>query len=151
MTSASPPPSVCNASRFDRIASWFAQVTGSSGAFLSALAVVIMWAVSGPFFGFSETWQLVINTGTTIVTFLLLFIVQNTQTRDTGALHLKLDALILVMSECDNELMKAETLGRKELEVMIARYQEKAGKPDIEGQHSLAKGSARHRRTPSPD
>lgn len=110
---------------FDRMSSWFANITGAPGAFALALGIVIVWAMTGPLFDFSETWQLVINTGTTIITFLLLFIVQNTQTRDTEALHLKLDALILVMSECDNELMQAESLGRKELERLIDQYRKK--------------------------
>lgn len=110
---------------FDRMSSWLANVTGAPTTFAAALGTVIVWAMTGPLFDFSETWQLVINTGTTIITFLLLFIVQNTQTRDTEALHLKLDALILVMSECDNELMQAESLGRKELERLIDQYRKK--------------------------
>ncbi len=110
---------------FDRIASWFSSITGSPLTFALALMTVIVWAASGPLFNYSENWQLVINTGTTIITFLLLFIVQNTQTRDTEALHLKLDALILVMSECDNELMEAESLGRKELQLLIDQYRKK--------------------------
>jgi low affinity Fe/Cu permease len=131
----SPHANQCSC--FDRIASWFSELTGSSGAFLSAVAVVIIWALLGPFFHFSETWQLVINTGTTIVTFLLLFIVQNTQMRDTEALHLKLDALIFVASECDNALMNAETLGHKELKALIANYQKKANRTVMEGRHPL--------------
>ncbi len=80
---------------------WFAaaatrvsKLTGTAWAFISATAVVLVWLVSGPFFGFSETWQLVINTGTTIVTFLMVFLIQNTQNRDQQALHLKLDELL---------------------------------------------------------
>jgi len=128
-----------NCGSFDRIASWFSRVTGSSGAFLLALGIILVWAVTGPFFHFSETWQLIINTGTTIVTFLLLFIVQNTQMRDTQALHLKLDALIFVMSDCDNALMEAETLGRRELEALIREYQKKAHKTPVQGRHPLTR------------
>jgi low affinity Fe/Cu permease len=79
---------------FARVAGKVAEWTGSSWAFVLALAVVSMWIVSGPLFGFSDTWQLVINTGTTIVTFLMVFLIQNTQNRDTKALHLKLDELL---------------------------------------------------------
>ena len=114
-----------------------------------ACGIIIAWAVSGPLFHYSETWQLVINTGTTLITFLLLFIVQNTQTRDTQALHLKLDALILVMSDCDNALMEAETLGRRELEALIREYQKKAHKTPVQGRHPLTRPDDGDAPTPS--
>ena len=86
----------------------FAQATssavGSPGAFVLAVAVVVIWAVSGPLFGFSDTWQLVINTGTTIVTFLMVFLIQNTQNRDAKAIHLKLDELVRAVEGARQEI-----------------------------------------------
>jgi low affinity Fe/Cu permease len=79
---------------FAKFASWVAEAAGSSWAFVLAIVVVAVWALTGPIFGFSDTWQLVINTGTTIVTFLMVFLIQNTQNRDTKAMHLKLDELL---------------------------------------------------------
>ena len=79
---------------FRRAAHRTSQVTGSPWGFITALSIILIWAISGPIFGFSDTWQLVINTGTTIVTFLMVFLIQNTQNRDAQALHLKLDELI---------------------------------------------------------
>ena len=77
---------------FARFARWVERQVGRSSTFVLAMAVVLLWAASGPIFGWSDTWQLVINTGTTIVTFLMVFVIQNTQTRDTQAIQLKLDA-----------------------------------------------------------
>src|SRR5215213_10293039 len=101
---------------------WFAHFATRASAFaghyitfLAAVAVILVWAVSGPFFGFSETWQLVINTGTTIVTFLMVFLIQNTQNRDALAVHLKLDELIRATEEANNELMNAEDETDREL------------------------------------
>uniref|UniRef100_UPI0005B26CA5 low affinity iron permease family protein n=1 Tax=Methylobacterium sp. B34 TaxID=95563 RepID=UPI0005B26CA5 len=79
---------------FSRFARWMERQSGRPGAFVTAFAVVLVWGVTGPLFHFSDTWQLVINTGTTIVTFLMVFIIQNAQNRDTQAIHLKLDELI---------------------------------------------------------
>jgi low affinity Fe/Cu permease len=79
---------------FHRFANWTANVTGKPGVFVIAVAVIVVWAVTGPLFGFSDTWQLIINTGTTIITFLMVFLIQNTQNRDAQELHLKLDELI---------------------------------------------------------
>lgn len=112
---------------FDYLASRLSRFAGKPITFFVALSIVFIWAVTGPVFGYSETWQLVINTGTTIITFLLLFIVQNTQNRDTAALQLKLDAVIYVLTGCDNELIKAEDMTLKELEARIAEYKGHAG------------------------
>ena len=79
---------------FQRFAKWISQVSGSPPAFGLALATIIAWGITGPLFGFSDTWQLVINTGTTIVTFLMVFLIQNTQNRDSQAIQVKLDELI---------------------------------------------------------
>ena len=107
---------------FARWANRAATLTGHYLTFLAALSVVLIWAVSGPFFGFSETWQLVINTGTTIVTFLMVFLIQNTQNRDALAVHLKLDELIRAIEEADNELMSAEDETDNELAALKEKY-----------------------------
>jgi low affinity Fe/Cu permease len=105
---------------FSNVANTTAKATGSPWAFVLCLTVVVAWAVSGPLFGFSDTWQLVINTGTTIVTFLMVFLIQNTQNRDGAAIQTKLDELILT-SDAENEFVGIERLTDKELEVLQAR------------------------------
>lgn len=105
---------------FARFASATAKATGSPAAFLACVALVVIWAVSGPVFKFSETWQLVINTGTTIITFLMVFLIQNTQNRDSEALHAKLDELILT-SNAEDRFIGIESLSDKELEALHAR------------------------------
>jgi low affinity Fe/Cu permease len=95
-----------------------AEMVGRSAAFLTAAAVVFLWATTGPFFHFSDTWQLVINTGTTIVTFLMVFLIQNTQNRDAHAMHLKLDELIRANKHARNSLLGLESMGDAELEAM---------------------------------
>jgi len=109
---------------FARLASRVAWLSGHYLAFVLAVAIVLIWAASGPAFGFSETWQLVINTGTTIVTFLMVFLVQNAQNRDAAAVHLKLDELIRSIESADNALMRAEDATDAELAVQKARYLE---------------------------
>ncbi|MGH1557480.1 low affinity iron permease family protein [Caulobacter segnis] len=99
---------------FAKFANITAKITGSPPAFLICVALVLVWAVSGPLFGFSETWQLVINTGTTIVTFLMVFLIQNTQNRDGIALQTKLDELIRATTEAENEFIGIEKLTDKE-------------------------------------
>src|ERR1700747_2929774 len=93
---------------FVHFAQWVAHVTGRPIAFLLALASIVLWGLTGPFFGYSDTWQLVINTATTIITFLMVFVIQNTQNRDTEAIHLKLDELIRVNKAARNSLMSLE-------------------------------------------
>ena len=99
--------------------------TGSSQAFAAAVGVIIGWALLGPVFHFSDTWQLVINTGTTIVTFLMVFLIQNTQNRDTAAIHIKLDELIRV-TKGHNALLDLEELDQEELDEFHARYEKLA-------------------------
>jgi low affinity Fe/Cu permease len=101
---------------FTRFARWTERQVGSSIAFCLAAGIIILWAVSGPFFHWSDTWQLVINTGTTIVTFLMVFLIQSTQTRDTQALHLKLDELIRVNRSARNSLLNLEEMSEAEVE-----------------------------------
>ncbi|MGD9765168.1 MAG: low affinity iron permease family protein [Candidatus Binatia bacterium] len=98
-------------------------VSGSA-AFGVALGLVVVWAASGPFFGYSEAWQLVINTGTTIVTFLMVFLIQRTQQKDSVAMHLKLNELIAALRGASNRLLTAEELSEDELEVLRRHYRE---------------------------
>ncbi len=109
---------------FMRFAHRVSNAAGHYLTFLAALALIIGWAITGPFFGFSETWQLVINTGTTIVTFLMVFLIQNTQNRDSAAIHLKLDELIGATDQADNQLMLAEDATDDELETLKERYRQ---------------------------
>ena len=111
---------------FTRIATLIATAAGQPLSFLLALGVVIGWAVSGPIFQYSDTWQLVINTGTTIVTFLMVFLIQNTQNRDTEAIQIKLDELIRATHRAQNSLLDLEELDQEELDRMRTRYEELA-------------------------
>lgn len=92
-----------------------AEIAGSSHVFMGAISIVLIWAISGPFFDFSETWQLVINTGTTIITFLMIFLIQNTQNRDTEAIQVKLEELIRVSSKARNQLIDMEEKDEEEI------------------------------------
>src|SRR5690349_7782233 len=112
--------------KFSNFAQTISHATGHPAAFLLALLVVIVWGVTGPLFGYSDTWQLVINTGTTIVTFLMVFLIQNTQNRDTLALQLKLSELILVISEAENRFASAEDLSEDELEALHEELRHRA-------------------------
>ncbi len=109
--------------RFGRFARVAAAVSGKPATFLIAVAVVLVWAISGPMFGYSDTWQLVINTGTTIVTFLMVFLIQNTQNRDTAAIQLKLDELIRATRGAHNALLDLEELEEARLETFRGRYE----------------------------
>ena len=103
---------------FALFAQTISRITGRPGTFLLAVLVVVVWAITGPLFGFSDTWQLVINTGTTIVTFLMVFLIQNTQNRDTLAIQLKLSELILAMKDVPNKFAIIEDLSDEELEAL---------------------------------
>jgi low affinity Fe/Cu permease len=108
---------------FSRFAKWTARATGRPETFILAVAVIIIWAITGPLFGFSDTWQLIINTGTTIVTFLMVFLIQSTQNRDSEAMQVKLDELIHVMKDAQNALLDLEELEEEELDRIRAGYQ----------------------------
>ena len=120
------------ASRFGRLARLTAHAMGQPAAFGTALAIIILWAISGPIFGFSDTWQLIINTGTTIITFLMVFIIQNTQNRDAEAMHIKLDELIRAMDQAQNALLNLEELEEDDLERIRADYLRLAERARVE-------------------
>ncbi len=107
---------------FSRIAQWAAWQCGRSHTFVTAIAVVAIWVVTGPLFGWSNTWQLIINTGTTIVTFLMVFLIQNTQNRDTQAIQLKLDELIRANANARNRMLVLEDLSDDELREVKAKF-----------------------------
>ncbi len=108
---------------FTRFAKWTARVTGRPVTFVAAVTVILVWACTGPLFGFSDTWQLVINTGTTIVTFLMVFLIQNTQNRDAEAIQVKLDELIRAVKGAHNVLLDLEELEEEELDHIHASYE----------------------------
>jgi low affinity Fe/Cu permease len=125
-------------SPFDRFARWIERQLGRSTTFALAFLSIVLWGVSGPFFGWSDTWQLVINTGTTIVTFLMVFVIQNTQNRDTQALHLKLDELIRVSTTARNSLMGLEEKSELEVEKVKSTFAESASTADASVEKSCA-------------
>jgi len=108
---------------FSRFTSRTSALLGHAGVFVGALAVLVVWAISGPLLGFSDTWQLVINTGTTIVTFLMVFIIQNTQNRDNLAINVKLDTIMKKLNVTAEELLEAEDQSDVELEKQIKQAQ----------------------------
>ncbi len=112
--------------KFDRFARLFSSLSGRPLAFNIAMAVILVWVISGPVFGFSDTWQLVINTATTIVTFLMVFLIQHTQNRDTEALQVKLDELIRSIERADNALLDLEEFEEEELKLLRKQYVELA-------------------------
>lgn len=115
--------SINSQSWFTRFAKVTARLSGRPATFMLAVLVILVWAVTGPIFGFSDTWQLAINTGTTIVTFLMVFLIQNTQNRDTAALQIKLDEIIRAMTGAHNSLLDLEELDDKQLEHIRTNYE----------------------------
>ena len=113
---------------FVHFAQLVSHATGRPLAFLLAVATILIWSALGPVFGYSDTWQLVINTGTTIVTFLMVFVIQNTQNRDTAAMHIKIDELIRVTGKARNILLDLEELDDKTLEALRLDYEGLASK-----------------------
>ena len=108
---------------YSKFANQIARLSGRPKTFVLAAAVIVVWLVTGPLFGFSDTWQLVINTGTTIVTFLMVFLIQNTQNRDSEALQIKLDELIRATKGAHNALLDLEELEQEELDAFRQRYE----------------------------
>ena len=115
-------------SPFDRFSKWIAQFAGHSVAFAAAVALIGLWLISGPVFGFSDTWQLVINTATTIVTFLMVFLIQNTQNRDGAAIQIKLDELVRAIDGAHNGLLDLEELEERDLDLIRESYTKLATK-----------------------
>lgn len=115
-----------NSGFFNTVAKKASYAAGTPWVFSGALAVIVLWAISGPVFGFNDTWQLVINTGTTIVTFLMVFLIQHTQNADTAAMQIKLDELIRSHGEADNRLLNLEELDERELEKIRKQYEQLA-------------------------
>jgi low affinity Fe/Cu permease len=111
---------------FVRFAQWVSHITGRPIAFILAVAAILIWGLSGSFFGYSDTWQLVINTATTIITFLMVFVIQNTQNRDTVAMQIKLDELIRVNKTARNALLDLEELDDLTLETLRRDYEKLA-------------------------
>ena len=124
------------------------KATGTSGAFVIALAVLIVWGISGPLFNFSDTWQLVINTGTTIVTFLMVFLIQRTQNKDALAIHLKLNEIVSAMEGASNRLVDVEDLTEDEIAILHKHYQKLVAmaKHDtkLTETHSIEEAEVRH-------
>jgi len=133
---------------FERISSAVTAWTGSTSAFTIALGVVVVWGLTGPLFHYSDTWQLVINTGTTIVTFLMVFLIQRTQNKDSLALQLKLNELVAAIEGASNRLIDVEDLDEKELKALHEYYGRLAIMAKQEGvltdSHSIEEAEARH-------
>ena len=125
------------------------QSTGTSMAFMLALVVIIVWGLTGPFFHFSDTWQLVINTGTTVVTFLMVFLIQRTQNKDALAIHLKLNEIVAALEGASNRLIDVEDLTEEEIKTLHKHYQRlvEMAKKDFEltQRHSIEEADARHK------
>ena len=147
--------SINSQSWFTRFAKVTARLSGRPATFMLAVLVILVWAVTGPIFGFSDTWQLAINTGTTIVTFLMVFLIQNTQNRDTAALQIKLDEIIRAMTGAHNSLLDLEELDDKQLEHIrtnyerlaeVARTKLKHGQADTDTQEMKSKRRSRPKR-----
>lgn len=108
----------------EQAARWAMRWAGTSRAFLLAVAVVVLWLVTGPFFGFSDTWQLIINTGTTIVTFIMVFLIHRAQNKESEAVHLKLNEILAALEGASNRMINIEELSEAEVEELHRRYHE---------------------------
>ena len=138
--------------RFEAFSKVITQRTGSTGAFGCALGVIVVWAMLGPVFGFSDTWQLVINTSTTIVTFLMVFLIQRAQNKDSLAIHLKLNEIVAALTGASNRLVDVESLSEKELAQLHRFYSELATlcrkDHDVTVSHSVEEARQRHSQKP---
>lgn len=135
-------------SGFDQFASVICKATGSSPAFIIALGIVLVWAIAGPFFDFSETWQLVINTGTTIITFLMVFLIQKAQNKDSLAIQLKLNELVASNEYSSNRLVDIESMTEEEMETIRKYYAKLSAlaqkEESIHSSHSLDEAEDMH-------
>jgi low affinity Fe/Cu permease len=144
MLAGLPVTSITNSSSgsgywFSRFAAATANWTGSTSAFVTAVMVVALWSLTGPFFSYSDSWQLVINTGTTIVTFLMVFLIQNTQNRDTKALQIKLSELILALETANNRIAAIENASPEELDAIQEDIQRRVTAISIRASSSRSK------------
>ena len=134
--------------RFEAFSKTITRWTGSTGAFACALGVIVVWSLLGPVFRFSDTWQLVINTSTTIVTFLMVFLIQRAQNKDSLAIHLKLNEIVAALSGASNRLVDVESLSEKELAQLHRFYRELASlcrnDVDLTNSHSVEEARQRH-------
>jgi low affinity Fe/Cu permease len=134
---------------FDQFSKKVTKATGKPAAFLLAMLAILIWAITGPIFNFSDTWQLVINTGTTIITFLMVFIIQQSQNKDTLALQLKLNELIAVNKDASNRLIDVEDITEPELEILKKFYMRLAvmakKENDLHSTHSIDEASEKHK------
>lgn len=137
-------------SNFEKMSSIVTKASGSSAAFLIAFSVIIIWLFTGPIFNYSDTWQLIINTGTTIITFLMVFLIQRSQNKDSIALHLKLNELITAQKFASNRLVAIEDIGEDDLKVLQKFYEHLAllAKKDlsVEESHSINMANDHHKR-----
>jgi len=134
---------------FVRFAQWVSHVTGRPITFFIAVATLLVWGITGPLFGFSDTWQLVINTATTIITFLMVFVIQNTQNRDTASMHIKLDELIRVTKKARNVLLDLDHFDDSELEKLRQDYERLAREEiPLHLERRRSRGLSRSNKTP---
>ncbi|WP_419868979.1 low affinity iron permease family protein [Chryseobacterium sp. CT-SW4] len=133
---------------FEKFSNWATKFTGSQAAFIGATSIVVIWAVSGPIFNYSETWQLVINTGTTIITFLMVFLIQKAQNKDSKAIQIKLNEMIAAHEKASNRIVDIEDLTEKELD-QLHHFYERLAKlskedEDIHTSHSIDAAQRNH-------
>jgi low affinity Fe/Cu permease len=137
-----------HANAVERFAGWATRWTGSTTAFILAVASIVLWFVTGPLFHWSDTWQLVANTGTTVITFLMVFLIQRAQNKDSLALQLKLNEIVAAIEGASNRLIDVEDLSEAELRVLHKHYQElsemAAEEDQIMESHSIDEAKARH-------
>jgi low affinity Fe/Cu permease len=136
------------ASIFERLSHSATIFTGSTAAFMAAVFTIVAWLLTGPFFGFSNTWQLVINTGTTVITFLMVFLIQRMQNKDSTAIHLKLNELIASLKGPSNRLIDVEDLTEKELEILSSYFRKLSAmakqEKDLSQSHSIEEAEELH-------
>src|SRR3989344_7459470 len=134
---------------FEKFAQKATQFSGTTYAFIAAILVILIWIITGPYFGFSDTWQLVINTGTTIITFLMVFLIQRMQNKDSKAIHLKLNELVASLKGPSNRLIDVEDLTEEEIETLTKYYKKLAEmakkETDLSVSHSIEEAKELHK------